>query len=79
MISNQSEEIESYDLLKQKYEAAKQKIDSGEIQQSRPDNWGGYQVKVNYFEFWEANESRLNYRECYKKKNDEWIKFHLQP
>ena len=78
MISNQSEEIESYDLLKEKYEAAKQMVDSGEIQESRPDNWGGYQIKVSYFEFWEANEARLNYRECYKKESDTWKKFFLQ-
>ena len=78
MVSNQSEEIESYELLKQKYEVIRQKVDSGEIEEKRPDNWGGYQIKVNYFEFWEANEERLNYRECYKKESDEWRKFFLQ-
>ena len=40
---------------------------------SRPENWGGYQIKVHFFEF-EANDDRLNFRECYE--NDEsWSKF----
>jgi len=78
MVSNQSEEIESYELLKEKYEVIRQKVDSGEIVERRPDNWGGYQIKVDYFEFWEANQARLNYRECYKKESDTWKKFFLQ-
>ena len=54
------------------------RLKSGEIIEKRPDNWGGYQIKVDYFEFWEANEARLNYRECYKKESDTWKKFFLQ-
>ena len=34
--------------------------------------------KINYFEFWEAFEDRLNSRECYKKESDSWRKFFLQ-
>ena len=78
LVSEQSKKIESYDLLKQKYEAMKEKIENGVYSHSRPDNWGGYQIKVDYFEFWEANEARLNYRECYKKESAAWKKFFLQ-
>jgi pyridoxamine 5'-phosphate oxidase len=67
IISEQSEEIESYELLKEKYEAMKERIENGAHIDSRPENWGGFQIKVNFFEFWEANDDRLNYRECYKK------------
>ena len=67
-----------YDLLKQKYEAMKEKVENGDYSQSRPDNWGGYQIKVHFFEFWEANDDRLNYRECYEKDNESWSKYFLQ-
>ena len=76
--SNQSEEIESYEILREKYDAIKAKVDAGEIQENRPSDWGGFQIKINYFEFWEAFEDRLNYRECYKKESDSCRKFFLQ-
>ena len=76
--SDQSEEIESYEILREKYDAIKAKVDAGEIQENRPSDWGGFQIKINYFEFWEAFEDRLNYRECYKKESDSWRKFFLQ-
>ena len=78
LVSEQSKKIESYDLLKQKYEAMKEKIENGDYSHSRPDNWGGYQIKVHFFEFWEANDDRLNYRECYEKDNESWSKYFLQ-
>ena len=78
IISEQSKKIESYELLKEKYEAMKEKVENGEYTESRPEKWGGFQVKVNYFEFWEANDDRLNYRECYKKETKAWQKFFLQ-
>ena len=78
MASYQSEEIESYEILREKYEAIKAKVEAGEIQDSRPKDWGGYQIKINYFEFWEAFEDRLNYRECYNMQGDTWQKYFLQ-
>ena len=78
LVSEQSKKIESYDLLKQKYEAMKERIENGDYSHSRPDNWGGYQIKVHFFEFWEANDDRLNYRECYEKDNESWSKYFLQ-
>ena len=59
-------------------EAMKEKIENGEYNHSRPENWGGYQIKVHFFEFWEANDDRLNYRECYEKDNELWSKYFLQ-
>ena len=78
IISEQSEKIESYELLKEKYEAMKERIENGAHIESRPENWGGYQIKVDFFEFWEANDDRLNYRECYEKSDDSWKKYFLQ-
>ena len=56
----------------------KEKVENGEYTDSRPENWGGYQIKVHLFEFWEANDDRLNYRECYEKNDESWSKFFLQ-
>jgi pyridoxamine 5'-phosphate oxidase len=78
IISEQSKGIESYELLKDKYQAMKEKVENGEYAESRPEKWGGYQIKVNFFEFWEANDDRLNYRECYRRDGDSWSKFFLQ-
>ena len=44
-----------------------------------PDFWGGYSFTPYYFEFWEGHESRLNKREVYKKSDDIWKHFILQP
>ena len=65
-------------MLEDRYEHIKSSIKSGELEEVRPENWGGYQVKVTFFEFWEANKDRLNYRECYKRNGDQWDKFFLQ-
>lgn len=76
--SDQSKLIDSYEMLEDRYEHIKSSIESGELEEIRPENWGGYQVKVIFFEFWEANKDRLNYRECYKRNGDQWDKFFLQ-
>ena len=76
--SDQSKVIDSYEMLEDRYEHIKSSIKSGELEEVRPENWGGYQVKVTFFEFWEANKDRLNYRECYKRNGDQWDKFFLQ-
>jgi len=76
--SDQSQPIESYEMLQAKFEQTKSLIESGELEEKRPQDWGGYQIKVSYFEFWEASEERLNYRECYKLSENDWEKFFLQ-
>ena len=76
--SDQSQPIESYEMLQAKFEQTKSLIESGKLEEKRPLDWGGYQIKVSYFEFWEASEERLNYRECYKLSENDWEKFFLQ-
>ena len=43
-------------MLQAKFEQTKSLIESGELEEKRPQDWGGYQIKVSYFEFWEASE-----------------------
>lgn len=36
----------------------------------RPGHWGGYEVKAEYFEFWNGQENRFHDRFVYKKRTD---------
>ncbi len=73
--SMQSERIESYDRVVEKY----QQVLKNENLEKRPKYWGGYEFTPFYFEFWEGNKSRLNKRDSYTKDGELWEKFTLQP
>ena len=36
----------------------------------RPAHWGGFEVKADYFEFWNGQENRFHDRFVYEKKQD---------
>ncbi len=74
--SNQSQVINSYDLVIEKYKDAYENKDL----KKRPDYWGGYSFIPNYYEFWKGNSKRLNERIVFKKEsNDSWTKIFLEP
>jgi len=73
--SNQSEFIDSYENVKEKYLKSLKHDDLKKC----PDFWGGYSFTPFYFEFWEGHESRLNKREVYEKSDNSWKHFILQP
>lgn len=74
--SKQSQEIDSYDSVIKNYKDILKDISKI---QNRPSNWGGYSFTPYYFEFWEGHESRLNKREVYEMKSNEWKHSILQP
>lgn len=74
VISNQSEKIGSYEDVIKGYNEVNNKTFF-----KRPEYWGGYSFIPYYFEFWEGHESRLNKRESYEYKNNEWAHGFLQP
>ncbi len=74
VISEQSEEVPSREFLEDRLEAVK---DLGEI--NRPENWGGYILKANYFEFWQGRASRLHDRIVFVWENDAWKIKRLAP
>ncbi len=74
IVSEQSEEIPSREFLEDKLEALKE---SGET--NRPENWGGYILKTNYFEFWQGRASRLHDRIVYELENGAWKIKRLAP
>lgn len=46
----------------------------------RPDGWGGYSLKANYFEFWQEGDYRWHTRFSFTKKpNGGWDKTNLFP
>jgi len=73
--SFQSERIESFESVKEKYNYVYHNNDLT----SCPDYWGGFYFIPYYFEFWKGNISRLNKREVYDYKNNSWDSYILQP
>ena len=73
--SDQSTPITSYEDVYKKYDKSLENDNLTEC----PDYWGGYSFVPHYFEFWEGHKSRLNKREVYEIKNNDWIHSILQP
>lgn len=45
----------------------------------RPENWGGYILKPDYFEFWQGRPSRLHDRLTFLLENNEWLINRIAP
>ena len=45
----------------------------------RPEHWGGYVLKANYYEFWQGRASRLHDRIAYTLENNNWKIERLAP
>ena len=73
--SNQSNEINSYQDVKDNYHRA---LQEGNLKKC-PKYWGGYSFTPYEIEFWEGNEFRLNKRNLYIKDNNTWTHFMLEP
>jgi pyridoxamine 5'-phosphate oxidase len=74
IVSEQSEEIPSRQFLEDKLEAVRR---TGSIH--RPEHWGGYILKADYFEFWQGRASRLHDRIVYALENNVWKIKRLAP
>jgi len=73
--SKQSEQIDSYDQVKENYNKSLYKDDL----KTCPKYWGGFSFVPYEIEFWEGNEFRLNKRNLYKKDNTNWNHYILEP
>lgn len=74
VVSEQSEEIPNREYLEDKLEELRR---NEKIQ--RPEHWGGYIVKPDYFEFWQGRASRLHDRIVYALENGAWKIKRLAP
>lgn len=76
--SEQSQVISSRSMLESMFEHMKQKFSDNEI--PLPPFWGGYRVKPETFEFWQARDSRLHDRFLYQKNEQgNWFNQRLAP
>jgi len=75
--SEQSSEIPGRAHLEEKFKYYSRIFRGLPVQ--RPDNWGGYRIIPEWFEFWEDRENRLHDRISYTKKNNSWIISRLAP
>ena len=67
-VSHQSEIVSSRSLLEAKFNEIKNKFVKGEI--PFPDFWGGYIIKPQTIEFWQAGTNRLHDRFVYNLQED---------
>ena len=73
--SNQSKIIQSFEDVKNKFN----KVRENEDLSICPEYWGGYSFKPYEIEFWEGNDFRLNKRNLFKRRNNSWDHFILEP
>ena len=74
--SNQSEIVENREVLEKRFLDLEKQF--GENPPT-PENWGGYKLIPNKFEFWQGRRDRLHDRICYEKVKDDWKIYRLQP
>lgn len=76
--SAQSSAISSRSMLLSQFESMKARFSRGEI--PLPDNWGGYRVVPEEFEFWQGGSNRLHDRFQYTiEKDGSWKILRLAP
>ncbi|MCY3714794.1 MAG: pyridoxamine 5'-phosphate oxidase [Gemmatimonadetes bacterium] len=78
LASSQTEVIADRKVLEDRFEALRAEYPSGDI--PCPDNWGGYRVTPDEFEFWQGRELRLHDRIRYRRGEDGlWVIERLSP
>ena len=75
--SPQSSKIVSREVLEQNEKDFTEKFQNQQV--PRPEHWGGYLLKPDYFEFWQGRENRLHDRISYEKMNKIWELARLAP
>ena len=74
--SYQSKIIDSFDEVEKNFNYALNAITPNTV---RPEYWGGFSFIPYYFEFWQGHKNRLNKRQVFQQKDNEWKERLLQP
>ncbi len=75
--SEQSEPVESRELLDRRIEDYEARFEGEEV--PRPHSWGGYLIKPAQLEFWQAQPNRMHDRIVYRAQGHLWTTQRLQP
>ena len=70
IISNQSEDIDSYESLLEEYNSFIEQNKNTKLK--RPNNWGGIEIFINQIEFWQGRKNRLHNRVLCNFQKDTW-------
>lgn len=73
MASAQSAKVTRTELI----EKAAELRNSGKVE--CPQDWGGYAIEPNYFEFWQGQPGRLHDRIVYNLNNSQWEQYRISP
>jgi pyridoxamine 5'-phosphate oxidase len=68
--SKQSRLISSREDVTNKIDELDKKYKNQEI--PRPEFWGGFEIDIHYWEFWQGRRNRTHDRFCYTQKNRDW-------
>lgn len=77
-VSEQSQIIESREILEQKKDEILERFKDDELLPI-PEHWGGYYIVPDSIEFWQGRKSRLHDRLCYQRIKDDWRIVRLSP
>ncbi len=75
--SEQSEPIENYEMLAERFFAFDQRFEDEPV--PRPHSWGGYLLTPSRIEFWQNRPNRMHERTLYTRNLSTWQKTLLQP
>jgi pyridoxamine 5'-phosphate oxidase len=76
--SKQSSVIEDEEKIEKELENLKKELDGKGCK--RPENWGGFILKPDYFEFWDDGKNRWHLRHVFSKdSNKNWRLKRLYP
>lgn len=75
--SKQSQPLVSMDQLKSDVKRVENEYAGKEVH--RPENWGGFELQADRFEFWADGEFRVHERITFEKKDGEWVMGRLYP
>lgn len=75
--SEQSEPIENYEMLAERFSAFDQRFEDEPV--PRPHSWGGYLLTPSRIEFWQNRPNRMHERTLYTRNLSTWQKTLLQP